>query len=173
MSAQGDELRQVRQALAQLNAPDPFSVERFRRSLECQRQRRLIIKPWPGEPEPDRPCGVWVSTDSADLVFHESGTTPLHRDQIILHEFAHMILDHRVGIDADFTRRLLPDLDPAMIRYAMGRTSYRTEQERQAELLATMLMDDVHHRHATTGPDAPGSLRRMADILAPRRGHRA
>jgi hypothetical protein len=79
MRTQEDGLRQVTHALAQLDVPDPFSVERFRRSLERQRQRRLIIKPWPGGPEPDRPCGVWVSTDDADLVFHEPGTTALHR----------------------------------------------------------------------------------------------
>ena len=46
MSVHEDGLRQVKQALAQLNVPDPFSVERFRRSLECQRQRRLITKPF-------------------------------------------------------------------------------------------------------------------------------
>ncbi|MGW8763458.1 hypothetical protein ACWGN5_13255 [Streptomyces sp. NPDC055815] len=112
-------------------------------------------------------CGLLVSLGDADHIFYESSTNALHQKHIILHELAHLLLGH--GSTADDTaslgvERLFPGLDPAMVRrlLARGRTDYSQVQEREAELLATM----IHNR--TTGPaaDAYGTaLSEMARIL--------
>ena len=76
---------------------------------------------------------------------HEAGTSPAHRDQIILHEIAHILLGH--GAAASFTgasRRAgqgrvsgLSSLQPIAI---MTRHAYGSTDERHAEIVASLLM---------------------------------
>jgi hypothetical protein len=61
-------------------------------------------------------------------------------------------------------QRLAPDLDPKTIETMLGRASYTTAQEREAEMLASLI------RARSAGPPAsarrPGdTLSRVADVL--------
>ena len=42
----------------------------------------------------DSPCGLWLARDTDDLIFHETGTSDYHIDQIVRHEVGHMVLGH-------------------------------------------------------------------------------
>lgn len=86
-------------------------------------------------------CGLWIATGTTDLIFHESATTPPHREHIILHELAHVLCDHYpASLDAvERAAVLLPDLDSALVRRVLGRAGYSTAGEREAEVLASLI----------------------------------
>jgi hypothetical protein len=132
-----------------LDLPTPFSAYAFSECLARQRGRRMYIHPlpygWAGE---GTPCGIWMATDVADHVFFEAQTSSFHQEHIILHELGHMICGHAIPLLADELNDGLDlgTVDQTVIRRALLRTSYHTEQEREAELLATMLRERVARR---------------------------
>ncbi|PPK71375.1 hypothetical protein V5P93_003240 [Actinokineospora auranticolor] len=88
-----------------------------------------------------QPCGIWVATGDADWIFFDEAAPAAHQEHIILHEIGHMICCHRGGghLDADTAAVFFPDIDPALVRDMLGRTTYSDEQEQQAEVLAYLL----------------------------------
>ncbi|OBJ90553.1 hypothetical protein [Mycobacterium sp. 1245852.3] len=96
----------------------------------------------------DSPCGLWLTRDDDDLILHEAGSSEYHIDQIVCHEIGHMLLRHtrlrQFGDDnnreSELCRTILPDIDPASVRAVLGRMDYASDQERDAEMFANMLM---------------------------------
>jgi hypothetical protein len=132
------------QVVRRLQLPDPFSVSALCDSISAQRGRTLYLHPL-DKPEGvlDMPCGMWVATDVADHVFFEQQTSTFHQEHIILHELGHMICGHTIAILGD-------DVDPAaisedtggeLVQQALLRASYNTEQEQEAELVATLILE--------------------------------
>ncbi|MFZ2510316.1 MAG: hypothetical protein WAW85_04405 [Gordonia sp. (in: high G+C Gram-positive bacteria)] len=76
------------------------------------------------------------------------GTTDYHIDHIVGHELGHILLDHRrtpaFGDDHarknDLCRQAMPDLDPETVRAVLGRVNCDSDQEREAETFASLLM---------------------------------
>nr|WP_137814862.1 hypothetical protein [Gandjariella thermophila] len=90
------------------------------------------------------PFGLWLNTPSADYVLYQAETTRLHQEHIIAHELGHLLADHPSDEDDDAVwRELMPDIPPELIRRALRRTSYDTEHEREAETVATMLLESA------------------------------
>lgn len=125
----------------QLRLPDPFSVSALCDSIATQRGRKLYLHPL-AKPDGvvDMPCGMWVATDVADHVFFEQQTSTFHQEHIILHELGHMICGHTItALDEGF--------DPSsadtgeIVGHALARASYNTVQEREAELVATLILE--------------------------------
>jgi hypothetical protein len=148
-----------------LHLPDPFSVAALCDSISAQRGRALYLHPLE-KPEGvlDMPCGMWVATDVADHVFFEEQTSTFHQEHIILHELAHMICGHTIGMLGD-------DFDPAAVgeqngdefaRTALLRASYNTEQEQEAELVATLILE---RGKQLTGGGLSESERRLGKAL--------
>lgn len=165
------DVRHVRQkceaTLRTLTLPRPFALDAFCKVLAGSRSRPLRLLPIPGREA--GPCGLWVSTDEADYVFHHVATSPLHQEHIILHELAHMIFDHAaVREPAEGARsRLLPGLDPQMVATVLARTSYTTEQELEAETLADLIGGRAQRRLVPSGA-ADQTFVRAFDVLGPR-----
>jgi hypothetical protein len=65
-------------------------------------------------------------------------------------------------LEGDYAKRLVPDLDPALIKLMLGRTSYTTEQEREAETLATLILS----RARRAASDPPAARADIADAVA-------
>jgi hypothetical protein len=128
--------------------------------LVLQRKRLIFLHPFTAGP--GVPCGMWIATDEADYIFHEEGTTPFHKTHIVLHEIAHMLLDHRDGgAWQDLARLLAPDVDPGLARLILGRTAYTTVEEREAETLASLIFEK-----SSAAPNwAPGAGRGTADVI--------
>lgn len=124
----------------ELDIPRPFDLDRFLASLVLRRGRVICLRSLASGP--GIPCGLWIGTAGADYVFHEEGTTPWHKTHIILHEVAHMLLGHGSGTAAwhAMARLLAPDVDPAMVRLILGRTAYGSQEERDAESLASLIL---------------------------------
>ncbi|WP_147339387.1 hypothetical protein [Actinomadura spongiicola] len=89
---------------------------------------------------PDGLCGMYVSTISTDYVYTTLRTTTFHREHIALHEIGHLLADHQSVVAVqDLAMMLLPDLNPALVRTVLKRTSYTSEQEREAEYFASLI----------------------------------
>ncbi|MDQ2875310.1 MAG: hypothetical protein M3Y33_11160 [Actinomycetota bacterium] len=124
----------------ELEIPEPFDLGQFIATLVLRRQRLIFLQPFTsGRGDP---CGLWIGTDEADYIFCEQGTTPWHKTHIVTHEIAHMLLDHSGGTAAwqNLARLLAPDVDPALARLILGRTAYSTQEEREAETLASLIL---------------------------------
>lgn len=132
--------------LADLDLPRPFDVAEFCAGIGRRRGRPLHLL---GLDLPvDGPRGFCVSTKRSDYIAYEKATSPLHQEHIILHEASHLLCGH-TGNDAlsrEHASRLFPTLDPDLVERVLGRTSYSTEEEREAELLASMILRAVHRR---------------------------
>jgi hypothetical protein len=137
-----------------ITVPRPFDLDAFCTEVAARRGRPLIRRAAPGL-STEAPCGLWIATDRADHIFYDPGTSPLHAEHIVLHELAHILCDHSGSAGA--VARLLPDLDPATVRRVLGRVSYTTEQEREAEMLASLI------RGRSAPP--PGMIGPLADAF--------
>jgi hypothetical protein len=77
-----------------------------------------------------------------------------------------MICGHITGskLGGNALRRLVPDVDPGTVAMMLGRASYTSAQEREAEMLASL----IRARAAVESPagGTPGdTLSRVADVL--------
>ena len=147
--------RRCEARLRSSSIPSPFDLGAFCAEVETRRGRPLIRRPVPGL-SADAPCGLWIGTAAADHVFYDPGTSPLHAEHIVLHEVAHILCGHSGGDGA--LARLFPDLDPAAVSRVLGRVSYTSEQEREAEMMASLIRGRSARPPRTT-------LGRVADAL--------
>jgi hypothetical protein len=119
-----------------LDLTEPVSLASIQAHLEVMNGRRIIIKPIQGSPT-DKVCGLWFGLDDMDLILHAKAASEVHRQQIVLHEFAHMILRHeQEDLPHDYAKAFFPDLDPERVVSALKRTDFFDELEVTAELLA-------------------------------------
>ncbi|MFF1478077.1 hypothetical protein ACFVYD_10955 [Streptomyces sp. NPDC058301] len=87
------------------------------------------------------PDGLWVSAEHEDFVVFERRLAPVHQQQVILHEFGHVICAHEATpvLTPEASRLLLPSLDPEMVRRSLGREHSQTEAEVEAEYVGSLI----------------------------------
>ena len=132
----------------QLPIPVPWDRDAFINNLSELRGRPIRLVPTDTAALADSPCGLWLARDNDDLILHEIGTSDYHIDQIVGHELGHMLLGHdrsRIfGADKareeNLCRQVLPDIDPKTVRAVLGRSNSGSDQERDAEMFASLLM---------------------------------
>ena len=144
-----------RQALRDLVLPEPFSVETLCKSIADQRGRPLRLLPLPMEFGERSPCGMWIGTELADFILFEENTSPFHRDHIILHEIGHLLCDHSTAPEILDLLNAAADSEivPSVVRLAMGRTSYSTAQEQEAETIASLILCRAWRADESMTPD--------------------
>ncbi|RAV13763.1 hypothetical protein DQP57_07615 [Mycobacterium colombiense] len=131
-----------------LPIPVPWDRNVFIENLGQMRGRAIRLVPTDTATLADSPCGIWLACDDEDLILHEVGTTDYHIDQIVGHEIGHILLGHgRCGGDGfdeapeyRVCRQALPDIDPETVRAVLGRGDYASDQERDAEMFASLLL---------------------------------
>lgn len=153
--------QQCSQLARTLDLPPSWSVPELASRLSTLRGRPVHINNLPRSQPGEIPCGLWISTDSADYIYARQGTSSLHHKHFVLHEVGHMICGHQ-GLDPTLgLAAMLPHLKPDMIRRALGRTTYSNPQEQEAEAFADLL-----YHYATRN----STNRRESDELAQRAG---
>lgn len=170
MTADRELRRRCERILDELAAPDGIDV-RTLCALVGRRQGKpihLVAESLP----PQSPCGLAVRTATFDAIIYERQTTPLHQEHIIGHELGHILCGHGTAavLDAEASRLLLPDLDPALVQAVLGRTNYTETEEREAEMIASLILRRSVTPPTGHGADAvdPGQdplLRRLAHTL--------
>ncbi|MEV6671988.1 toxin [Streptomyces sp. NPDC051162] len=145
-AGRGD-LKRLRRAseavLARLDLPDGCGIATLTERLSADRGHPIQLVELPMGAE--SPCGMWLATDEADFILVEANTSRLHRDHIIAHELAHMLCGHRdsTGPDPTGFAHLLPNLDHQRVREILGRTSYSSAEEQEAETVASLILERV------------------------------
>lgn len=126
-----------------IELPRPFSARALCETLAAKLDRRIYLHPYEAVGVgADAPCGAWIATVQADHIFFEQRTSKYHQEQIILHELGHVLCGHSLQ---DLSAAVLDDLDllgdSRRVQGALLRTSYSTQQEKEAELVASMLLE--------------------------------
>lgn len=127
-----------------IDMPHPWSLDAFVNWVSAERQREIQLVPIHSAATVGL-CGLWLSRDDDDVVIFEAGTSPWHQQQIIVHELAHMLLNHdqeSCGISDEWRvlQDLVPSIDPASVRAALARTVFTSTQEYEAEMLADLIL---------------------------------
>ena len=86
-----------------------------------------------------------MPTPNKDYIFYERETSRWHQEHIVLHEACHMLWGHEpTPITApELAQLLVPSISPATVRLMLQRRAYPEEQEHEAELLATLILERV------------------------------
>jgi hypothetical protein len=151
---------ECRRRVEGLTLPEPFDAEAFIELLAEQRGRRIGLLPVEGAT--NLPCGLVITTEQSDWIVYRADTTALHRRHILLHEAAHILCGHgeRGDTTAAAARSLMPHLGDELVRSVLGRTVYSEPDEREAELLASLILHRVGRRDRHTGRE-PGRPSRL------------
>lgn len=128
--------REATEAFAALDPPKQLTLDSLTALVEEHRGRKILIRSVP-HLGADRISGLWLSLPNVELVLHAETGSKLHREQIILHELAHMVLRHDLLDGQDgHVASLLPDLDPRTVARVLSRCDRQSEPEVAAESLA-------------------------------------
>ena len=127
----------VSAAVAGLQLGNTFTFDDLRDTVQDRRHRRLRIVELADLDAHDGLCAALISTDAEDFVLHARSDSALHRQQFVLHEFAHMILGHCEGQDCPAEDVLLPNIPP----YTRGRLLKRQDIDCETEIAAESLAD--------------------------------
>lgn len=157
-------IRRCRAAVDQLDLPEPFDVGELCRRTGQARGKPIAVAPLPLSGA--TPCGMWLGTPGADLIFFEANTSPAHRDHIILHELGHVLCHEQDGsLDEDLLRALFPSLSLELVRNALGRTRYSAVEEQEAEIFAHLVLARVWRTPVTAEPAEGSTDTHAHDVL--------
>lgn len=129
----------VSTAVADLALGSIFTFDDLVGALQDRRQRTLRVVELADLGDHDGICAVWLITESEDLVLHAHSDSVLHRQQFVLHEFAHMILGHGEGDECSVEDFLLPDIPAHTRRRLLKRQDLDSDSEIAAESMADRL----------------------------------
>ncbi|WP_405977439.1 MAB_1171c family putative transporter [Streptomyces sp. NBC_00158] len=147
-----------------LGLPHRFSTRDLRDAVAELRGRPVILRPLSTLGAVDAPCGIRLETPDADLLFHEEATSPLHQNQILAHEISHILCDHPGSLELDQDTLRAIGFDPTLVRRMSGRTSYTSEDEREAEVMASVIRR-LMYRGRESPPSRPASGAESWDAL--------
>ncbi|MGV9785858.1 regulator component [Streptomyces sp. NPDC003435] len=160
--------------VAALRLPHRFSTRDLCDAVAAERGRPIILRPLRTLGAIDAPCGIRLETPDADLLFYEEGTSALHQNHILAHEVSHIICDHPGSLELDADAFHAIGFNPTLVRRMNGRTSYSTDDEREAEMMATVIRQHIYRgRVLPPSEPAKGAERWEALFAKPvRKGRR-
>ncbi|MBV8933412.1 MAG: hypothetical protein JOZ47_19505 [Kutzneria sp.] len=174
--------RRCRQLLKELDIRPPLDVAELCERVGRRRGRPIRLTAYP-IPVPG-PFGVWIATATTDHILYQRETSRSHQDHIVLHELGHILAEHHNDTEDDGLLSELcsagssesvfqqhNDVRPEAVRRALRRTSYDTEHERDAETVATIILQWASVLDwVADEPSAGTALRRMETALGDRLG---
>lgn len=154
--------------LGGLPVPQPFDLTAFAATVARHRARPLHILLLHGLDGSEELSGAWLAGRTADFVYIDADASPWHRDLIALHEIAHILCGHQASARwmHDLGARVLPGLSDVTLTRMLGRHGYSTSQEREAELMASLILDRADDGpFAVTSPGRAGVAGRLTHAL--------
>lgn len=149
-----------------LDIPRPFDVERLCDSVARRRGRPIHLLPMrlPGA----GPCGLWICGERDDYIVYQQETTPLHQEHIILHEIGHLVCGHRGTAPPDDAGggSMFTHLAPETVRTMLPRTRYSSQEEREAEMLASLVVQRARRQLPVEHHTDPGTAAILARLEA-------
>ena len=154
--------------LRDLPLPVPFTVGAFAERLADRRGRPIVLRPSDRLPGVS---GLWIPGPTEDVIVYHGGAVGLHQQQIVLHELCHLWCGHRPPsiLDLDAQHGVFLLISPDNVDQVLGRSGYSTEEEREAEVLATLILERAASAAREQAQDvlegmAPG-LQRFVPLL--------
>lgn len=157
-------------ALSQLHVSRPLVIDELRGALEDHRGKPIDLVSTTELP-PRSAFAFTGSTESFDVVMYDARLVGLHRDLVILHEFAHMLLEHQpAAVDHSYRSPLVEQfqtISPEALAEVLGEHPRRRQRwprkatrpslyddptEWEAEMMATILLSWMPHAGSTRQP---------------------
>ncbi len=173
--------RQCRHLLRNLDVQPPLDVADLCQRLGDVRGKPIVLVPYE-IPEPG-PFGAWITTPRAEYIVFQKNTSRSHQDHIILHELGHLLAGHpgaetndalvnefTTNSDPDGLRARYPDIPLDAVESASRRSHYDSVQEREAETVATIILEWASVLDATASQSSQGLARGMDTALGDRLG---
>ena len=148
-----------------LAIPNPFDIEIFVASVAECRGRPIVLQPISLH---GVVSGAWAAMESIDIVFYEQHATLFHQQHIALHELSHILCEHRGFATTEESLRslLLADVPIERLRTLQSH-HYSDEDEQEAEVLASLILERVNNAQADTAvsdPNIAGTLQLLDDL---------
>lgn len=145
--------RRARELVDALDIPVPFDIEKLCTHIGSIRGTSIRLHPYSARL--GLPCGLFLSLPGEDIVVYETQTSPLHQEQIILHELGHLLCDHHgrsLGVTEATARLLFPHLHLDMVNTLLGRARghYSEPEEQEAEIIASMILQRARRAKPAT-----------------------
>ncbi|MGK9465093.1 regulator component (plasmid) [Streptomyces sp. G6] len=147
-----------------LRLPHRFSTRELREAIAEKRGKPIILQPLDTLGVVDAPCGIRLEMLEADLLFYEEGTSVHHQRHILTHELCHVYCDHPGSLEIDVQTARALGVNPTLAMRMSGRTSYSTTDERQAEMMASVIRRRIYRDRESPslrpkrGPDSWDAL---------------
>lgn len=147
--------RRCEARVAALDIPAPFDTRAFCEAVAHQRGRPIRLMP---ATFPRGQYGLIFRQPDAEIICYEQQTSPLHQEHIILHELCHLICGHQLPDVTEREQRpeMFSLLSDAAMKHMLQRNGYSTEEEREVELLASLILERAALAQEER-PDAGGS----------------
>jgi len=110
--------------------------------MEGLRGKQIVIRPASPRMVEFGVCGLWIEVagEEFERIHHAPTDSVVHRQQLINHEFGHMILRHEKElVPAERVAMLAPLIPLDAIAYALSRSDFTDEQEALAEAIGDRL----------------------------------
>lgn len=152
--------RNLRATLRDAGIDHPMDMFEVCSRLSQYRSRPIIAMEYPLAA--NGPFGLWQPGRKAEWILFQPHTTPLHQQHIIAHELGHILCGHRPdSIDPG------DGVEPGSFDWgALRRTAYDTEQEHDAELTATLLLETARTRTEVSLPTGSARAARAQEALS-------
>lgn len=154
-----------------LEMPEPFNTRELADRVAAARGRPLELQ---ARPMPPGVPGLWTDAlRDRDVILYEANTSRLHQEHIQLHELGHVLCGHPPvpAVNMAALRKLLHNIDPEVVARCFARGPYTDEQEREAELVASLVLAGARRLRPTPEWEAPpetaGTRHRLALALEP------
>ncbi|MER7047294.1 ImmA/IrrE family metallo-endopeptidase [Streptomyces jumonjinensis] len=116
----------------------------------------------------DSPDGALLCTAEGDYILFEERLAPIHRRQVILHEFGHLVCGHLAGngLVGSASHLLLPSLSPALVQRVMSRAHKDSEAEREAEYVGSLIGQKISTWETVLYHDVPPEAEALVTRLS-------
>jgi hypothetical protein len=144
----------------QLGLPHRFTTRELCDAIAMQRGKPITVRPLDTAGRVNAPCGIRVETPDGDLVYYEKSASVHHQRHILTHELMHVYLDHPGSLELSTASARLIGVSPTLVMRMSGRTSYSSQDEREAEMLASLVRHRMYQeresppRDPAKGPDS-------------------
>ena len=128
--------------IAALDLPAPLQLAGLKKTLELQRGREIWVLPDRGELPPEI-TGLWVGASTRDYAYYPAGMNDCPLDNTLLHEFMHMVCNHRSASvqDQAWLRERATNLTSVGdVEHMCMRRNYASPDEQEAELMAGLIL---------------------------------
>jgi len=136
----------------ELSLPYRFTTRELRDAIAALRGKPIMLRPMDTLGVGKAPCGVRLETPHADLIFYEESASVHHQRHILTHELMHVYLDHPGSLELDASTAHAVGVNRTLVLRMSGRTSYSSADEREAEMLASVVRHRMYQEREAPAP---------------------